>query len=213
MKPANEEQPPELWRDKCTNHRVYKGKRRPKCGCRACWAKWTNTGLKLFIVGHGRHGKDTAGDFLARKLELRHTSSSHFAADKVVRPWLAEKYDLHYSTLEECFEDRGNHRMEWREAIESFNKKDPSALSKAIFAEFDTYQGIRSRREFLASKGLASLSIWIDASERCDDDPSCDILEDDCDITVRNNGSLSAFLGRLDRLASLLKTDLGIRSS
>jgi hypothetical protein len=41
---------------------------------------------RLLLIGHGRHGKDSAGDILRDRYGLRSVSSSEFAAQKAVFP-------------------------------------------------------------------------------------------------------------------------------
>lgn len=156
--------------------------------------------MKLFVIGHGRHGKDTVAEFVREKYGLTFESSSMFCAEHVVTPWL-EKMGITYDSLDECYEDRVNHRMDWYEAIRAYNKDDESKLSTAIFASYDMYVGIRSRIEFLAARHLSDLSIWVEASERWPDiDPTCKILREDCDIIIDNNGTIEELYLRLTRL-------------
>ncbi len=156
--------------------------------------------MKLFIVGQGRHGKDTVAEFVRENYGLTFESSSMFCAEHVVTPWL-EKMGITYDSLEECYEDRVNHRMDWYAAIRAYNEKDEARLSTAIFAKYDMYVGIRSRVEFLAAKHLSDLAIWVEASDRWTAiDPSCKILRGDCDISVDNNGTIDELWGRLTRL-------------
>jgi hypothetical protein len=156
--------------------------------------------VKLFVIGHGRHGKDTVAEFVREKYGLTFESSSMFCAEHVVTPWL-EKMGITYDSLDECYEDRVNHRMDWYEAIRAYNKDDESKLSTAIFASYDMYVGIRSRIEFLAARHLSDLSIWVEASERWPDiDPTCKILREDCDIIIDNNGTIEELYLRLTRL-------------
>lgn len=147
--------------------------------------------MRLFVVGPGRHGKDTVAQMIKGRLGLDFASSSEFVAKKACRPWLKEVYGIEYDTLEECYADRINHRAKWREAIENYCGDDLQRMSREIFQEHDVYVGIRRRKEFLASKHLANISVWVDASERIkEQDESLDILESDCDVTVTNNGGL-----------------------
>jgi hypothetical protein len=162
--------------------------------------------VKLFIVGQGRHGKDTVAEFVREHYGLTFESSSMFCAEHVVTPWL-EKMGITYDSLEECYADRVHHRMDWYEAIRSYNREDESRLSTAIFASYDMYVGIRSRVEFLASRHLSDLSIWVEASDRWPAiDPSCKILREDCDIIVDNNGTIEELYGRLARLFDLMSS-------
>ncbi len=156
--------------------------------------------MKLFVIGHGRHGKDTVAEFVQKNYGLTFESSSMFCAEHVVTPWL-EKMGITYDSLEECYEDRVNHRMDWYAAIRAYNEADESRLSTAIFAKYDMYVGVRSRVEFLASKHLCDLSIWVESSKRWPAmDPSCKILRGDCDVIVDNDGTIAELYARLTRL-------------
>jgi len=66
---------------------------------------------KLLIIGHARHGKDTLAELLRDTFELKFVSSSQAASDIFIFDELKDKYG--YTTPEECFEDRVNHRAEW----------------------------------------------------------------------------------------------------
>jgi hypothetical protein len=127
-----------------------------------------------------------------------------FCAEHVVTPWL-EKLGITYNSLEECYDDRINHRVEWYNAIRSFNQGDEARLSAAIFAEYDMYVGIRSRVEFLAAKHLSDLSIWVEAGQRVPQvDPTCKILATDCDIILDNNGTKRELVEKTERLFALI---------
>lgn len=159
---------------------------------------------KIFVIGHGRHGKDTVGEFIQEICGLTFESSSMFCAEHVVTPWL-EKLGITYDSLDECYEDRVNHRMEWYNAIRDFNKEDESKLSAAIFNKYDMYVGIRSRVEFLAARHLSDLSIWVEASTRVPQvDPTCKILPTDCDIIIDNNGTEEELREKMVRLLNLI---------
>ena len=164
--------------------------------------------MKLFIVGHGRHGKDTVAEFIQKNYGLTFESSSMFCAEHVVTPWL-EKMGITYDSLEECYEDRANHRQDWYEAIRSYNKEDESRLSRAIFAKYDMYVGIRSRVEFLESRHLSDLSIWVESSKRYSGiDPTCKILQRDCDIMIDNNGMIPDLEEKLTRFFDLMSSGI-----
>lgn len=160
--------------------------------------------MKLFVIGQGRHGKDTAAEIIQEQYGLTFESSSMFCAEHVVTPWLKD-LGITYDSLEECYKDRLNHRMEWYNAIRAYNEGDESRLSAAIFAKYDMYVGIRSRIEFLASRSRSDLSIWIEASERKPQiDPSCKILPADCDIIIDNNGTEEELKYKLARLFAVI---------
>jgi hypothetical protein len=161
--------------------------------------------MRLFIVGPGRHGKDTVAEIIKGYLHLDFVSSSMFVAEKACLPWLRDRYGIKYDSLEEGYEDRFNHRSEWREAIEHYCGEDLERMSREIFEEHDIYVGIRRRKEFLASRYLADMSIWVDAGDRIQSkDESLDILPTDCDIIIDNSSSLSELTRKVGNLCWLL---------
>lgn len=145
------------------------------------------------ILGMGRHGKDTVCDILRAKYGLTFESSSHFVAERAVKPWLAAR-GVTYPTFDAMYEDRVNRRADWFNAIAEYNAADLAALGKELFAEFDIYCGIRNRAEFLALKeqGVIEFAIWVDASGRLPPEPSTSmtITKDDADYVIDNNGPL-----------------------
>ncbi len=164
--------------------------------------------LKLYVIGWGRHGKDTVGEYLCARLGLKNTSSSLFMVGKCVRKYL-EGRGIHYGSDKECYNDRHNWRTEWKTAIKEYNKRkgDLATLTRELFEEYDIYQGIRSREEFMEARyqGLGDLAIWVDASRRVRlHDPTCTIMPEDCDIIIDNNGSEKALLSKLDALVNVL---------
>ncbi len=159
---------------------------------------------KIFVIGHGRHGKDTVGEIIQEICGLTFESSSMFCAEHVVIPWL-KKLGITYDSLDECYADRANHRVQWYEAIRDYNKDNEARLASAIFDKYDMYVGIRSRVEFLAARSLSDLSIWVEASERVPQvDPTCKILSTDCDIIIDNNGTEEDLRGKMVRLLKLI---------
>lgn len=121
--------------------------------------------MKILVLGHARHGKDTLAEHLWEAHGLSSHSSSAFLADSFVRPHLAAR-GLVYDSLEACYADRVNHRELWRDLIEAFNAADPARLARAILSRADCYVGMRTVREYDASRGLFELILWVDASGR-----------------------------------------------
>lgn len=147
--------------------------------------------MKLMIMGHGRHGKDTVCEILRDEYGYTFESSSMAAAKHAIYPAL--KHILGYHSLEDCYNDRGNHRALWFELIKAFNHHDGARLARLIYMEKDIYNGVRNAEEFFAIKraGLFHYSVWVDASKRVPPETtdSCTVTRDMADFTLSNNGS------------------------
>lgn len=175
-------------------------------------------GLKFAVIGHARHGKDTVCEFLRDDYGLRFEASSMYCAERVIWPLIQDvdfrddfissfadldkaqqflkslKFMSGYANVKQCFEDRGNHRELWYEAISWFNSEDPSRLAKGLLENNDVYCGIRSKRELRAciNSGIFDVVIWVDASDRCAPEPkeSCTVEPYMADFTIDNNGGV-----------------------
>lgn len=147
---------------------------------------------KLLIIGHGRHGKDTVAEILYQNHGFSFQSSSKFLAELFIYDRLKDKYG--YTSFDECYEDRGNHRREWFEAINEFNEKDPTKLGRAIFKLNDVYCGLRNKREFNALKNIGAFhyAIWVDRTGILPTEPatSMNLQPWMADFTIDNNGDM-----------------------
>lgn len=167
----------------------------------------------ILVLGYARHGKDTVGELLQANYGLHFTSSSEFCAKHVVFPEVRRLWDRwekmigagagvdkpkvpDYSSPEECFTDRANHRAFWYETIWAYNNPDPTALGRAIFNENDVYCGLRHPAEFhaLVNAGVPDLVVWVDRSEHLppEDSSSCGVQPWMADFVIDNNGDLEA---------------------
>ena len=147
---------------------------------------------KLLIIGHGRHGKDTVCEILQKNYNYTFRSSSDFCAEHLIFPLLKDLYG--YKTIEDCFNDRHNHRDEWYNAIHNYCKHDHTRLGKEIFKENDIYCGLRNKAEFHAMRNirLYDYAIWVDRSDHLplEDKKSMTLEIWMADYVIDNNGSL-----------------------
>lgn len=154
---------------------------------------------KLLIVGYARHGKDTAAEFFRDNFGLTFKSSSLAAAEIFIFDVLKDKYG--YKTFDECFEDRVNHRAEWADLINEYNREDGSKLARCIMESSNCYIGMRDPYEINAcmEAGLFDLVIWIDACERLpkEDMSSIKITKDIADVIIENNQTEEIFKAKL----------------
>lgn len=154
--------------------------------------------MKLLILGHGRHGKDTVAEYLRARHGIAFRSSSLFLAETVVRPELARR-GITYPDLDACYEDRVNHRCLWRDIILAYNGEDKARLAKAILAVSDCYVGMRSIEEYRAARRLFDAVMWVDAAARgMPEDPSLTIEFEPDMILIDNNGTLDETYEQVD---------------
>ena len=161
---------------------------------------------KLLILGSARHGKDTFAELLRDNFGLRFKSSSQAAADIFIFNELKGKYG--YTTPEQCFEDRVNHRGEWHDMICEYNKEDRAKLAKGILEHADCYVGMRDRLEIEESmrQGLFDLIVWVDASKRLplESSDSFNIDISCADVIIENNTTFEEFKTKVQRFGKIL---------
>lgn len=147
---------------------------------------------KLLIIGHARHGKDTAAEMLRETHDYFFVSSSEFVGREIIwEKWGKEKY----ATFEEMFEDRVNHRALWADMITEYNTPDKTKTASTMLSRgYDLYVGMRRRDELDAcrAKGIFDWVVWVDRSDHLPDEPfsSMELIPSDADIIIDNNGTL-----------------------
>ncbi len=159
--------------------------------------------MKILILGNARHGKDTLAELWAEHFGTTFKSSSEMAMELFLFDKLSEKHG--YKTMQECFEDRVNHRQEWYLSICEYNKDDRARLSKDILKEHDCYVGMRDLDEFEASKGLFDAIIWVDATKRLGSSENTNkIPMGTADMIITNDGTFEEFQTKARALGSML---------
>jgi hypothetical protein len=162
--------------------------------------------LKLLVIGHGRHGKDTVCEMLRDRYNYSFESSSRFCSKLFIYDMLTDQYS--YKNEEDCYADRHNHRAEWYDAICAYNVPDAARLGREIFAAHDIYCGLRNKREFFAMQntGVFDYAIWVDRSMHLplESKDSMSLEQWMADYTIDNNGSLEELEFNVDQLMNYL---------
>lgn len=169
------------------------------------------TNPKIFVVGYGRHGKDTVCEMLRDMYGLTFGASSWVMAERLMLPYFNSHPHLpSYQSVEECFNDRhgissykddygqpliAEHRAVWYNQIKAFNDENGlSALGRIIADKFDIYAGIRNHEELQAclDEGVYETAVWVDRSAHMppEDVSSCTVTRDMAEYVIDNNGSL-----------------------
>lgn len=155
--------------------------------------------MKILILGNARHGKDTLAELLYEYYGVTYKSSSEMANELFIFERLKE--ECGYQTIEQCFEDRVNHRKKWYELIREYNNDDRARLAKDIVSKYDCYVGMRDLQEFKGSKSLFDLIIWVDACKRLPvENRSFNIDIDETDFIIQNNQDLESFKKKVRRI-------------
>lgn len=154
--------------------------------------------VRLLILGHGRHGKDSVGEILRDQYGLRAVSSSEFAAQKAVFPLVRDLYP----DWRAAYEDRHAHRDLWFHAIRAYNLRPGPSLAEQILEDHDIYTGMRARAEFEGSRQLFDLVVWVDASRRLPPEPggSIELTDADAGWVIDNNGPPDALPGEVAKM-------------
>jgi len=138
--------------------------------------------VKILILGHGEHGKDTAADIITEYTGLSFESSSMAAAEIAVLPHMPQ-----YTSAKRCFDDRRNHREEWKRLITRHNTPDKDRLCREILTRCDGYVGMRCPEEYAASRAMFDHILWIDGSDRKPADPTMGIIYSEEMVLIDNN--------------------------
>ena len=116
---------------------------------------------KFLVLGHARHGKDTVAEYLAKELGLSYKGSSEVCAEFIFKELAG------YKSVQECFEDRSNHRVEWFQIITDYCRTDKARLGRLIYETNDIYSGVRAKDELDAViEEFSPFVIWVDAAFR-----------------------------------------------
>lgn len=145
--------------------------------------------IKLVILGHGDHGKDTVAKLIAELYDFKYVDATHIACEHMIWPLMRDIYGGHF---QHCIQDRANNRELWARLIKSHLIEDPLSLAKPVFEEGDIYAGIRAKIEYVATKKEFDIvTIWVDASKRVakEDESSTTVTQKMADYTIDNNGS------------------------
>ncbi len=162
--------------------------------------------MKIILLGHARHGKDTVAEFIKNSIGLEFKSSSSLAAEIFLYDALKTKYG--YKSYEECFNDRSNHRAEWHNLIAEYNSEDPARLAKQIFETNDIYVGMRSAIELAKCREDDIVDLIIGVYNPRMPAESVDSFNIDlwkeCDFVIPNAGTLDDLLEKVYTICALI---------
>jgi len=163
--------------------------------------------MKILVIGHGRHGKDTVAELLRDMYGFTFMSSSRAVMVEAVWPvmknWLRGGHPVSmYQNAEECFADRHNHREKWKQLISDYNTPDKEKLAKHILRDRDVYVGMRCALEYQAcvNQRVFDKVIWVHRPG-FPIEPEMDIQFDNYSmVPVVNSGSLDLLRDQLRKI-------------
>ena len=91
--------------------------------------------MKILILGHAEHGKDTVANILVELYGLKFYSATEYIADNIIFPSLKHKY----KSKEECLADKVNNRKLWYDLVYDY-KGD---IVNEVLELSDIYVGLR----------------------------------------------------------------------
>ncbi len=160
--------------------------------------------LKIAIVGPSKVGKDLVGQhmyWLINK-EERESHVRYASASTIMLPLVAAGLGI---SKEEAWDTRHSAWKKWFDWANAYRKNDPTVIVRYCMDEYDIVTGFRDGEEISISreKGILDLVIYM-RSDRVPSDPTLVVKEDDCDITITNNGSIEELKDKVKRLVSAL---------
>jgi hypothetical protein len=163
--------------------------------------------MKILILGHGNHGKDTLASLLKDLYGLTFKSSSELAAEIFIYIKLRDTHG--YTSYKQCYEDRRNHRALWHDLIAEYNKNNKARLAKEILQLADMYVGMRANDEVeeCLKQKLFDLIIGIyDPRKPEEPKDSFNInLWEKSDIVIPNAGTIEELRKRVIMLRPLIQ--------
>lgn len=152
----------------------------------------------VMFGGYGRAGKDTASEYLCKKLGLIYPNS----VSKIVAPIVGRMACV---PAMEAWNERHERREFWKKACDAIRRNDPTLMLRMCLGAGDMIAGVRGGVELkdaLATRVVA-LAIWV-ANPRVPVDFTVDYASGDCHLTVENAGTIAEFHAKLDKLAPLI---------
>lgn len=146
----------------------------------------------LAILGMGRAGKDTAGEYLSKRFDLATPRSSSLNA----LPLVAHMIGI---PSRQAYAERHQNREFWIEACNQLRADDLTRLARWCLGACDLAIGLRGKEEFAAvmKEGVCDLAVWVHRD--VPKDPTVEFTREDCDVVVDNTTTLERFHARLER--------------
>lgn len=151
------------------------------------------------FVGHGRAGKDTACDFLAKITSLRNAGTT----SKYLTKYVAKKLGISEEEAYQRRHESDEMRMLWYHTGNEVRELGPTTLAREAFLHGEITGGIRDLIEIQACRKekIVDLIIWVE-NNRVKKDPTVMFTSAEADIVIENHGTIEEFEEKIQRLAN-----------
>lgn len=163
---------------------------------------------RIIVCGHGRSGKDTASQILAKRLGYRFSGSTSQAVLPLITYSIYGYIDQ--ETLADCYEQRHVNRGYWFDYCNMLRTIDPFMLLKLSLSYSDILSGTRSCEELANGVALFNPThvLWIhrdvpkDPTLEYDRDFACDLVSVTSTqfVDIYNDGSLLELTDQLESI-------------
>lgn len=149
-----------------------------------------NNKKKIMVLGVSRSGKDQLCEYLRDVYGYNYTPTSWLIAEKVAYPSMRDKFG--YKSVQECFDDRHQHRPLWKSLLKAYNANDKARFVKEVLAVNDFYVGLRCEEELAECKrqGVFDKIFWINRDGTTESESSCTVKPHMAQYYVDNNADL-----------------------
>jgi hypothetical protein len=151
------------------------------------------------FLGHGRAGKDSAGEHFARVTGLVFAGTT----SKYLAEYMAAKLGLPVAEAYARRHESDAMREAWYSGGNELRARGPSTLARMALAVGPVTGGLRDAAEVAAcrAEGLFDLFVWVD-NPRVPPDPTVKFGPEVCDVSILNDGTLEQFHRKIERLAA-----------
>lgn len=147
--------------------------------------------MKILVLGYKCSGKDEFAKKLSKITNLRYSNASLIAVKEFIFYSLSEKYN--YKTIEDCLNDKDNHREEWAKLFNEYTADDKTKFVKKVLKTSDFYVGLRDLDQALFCLHLFDIVVWVDGCKRTGFTESSDyftVTPKLADVIIDNNGDI-----------------------
>lgn len=150
---------------------------------------------RILLVGHGRSGKDTCGEYLEAITGLRFAGTT----SKYLTKYVAARLQISEA---EAYTTRHENRIQWYEIGNDIRRDDPLKLVRESLEDGSVVGGIRDIREIEAvhRESIVDIVLWIENC-RVPADPTLTFGKEWAHVIIENNGAVREFYSKLYKFA------------